>query len=325
LRQDQEIRELIIPYLLGELSPEEQEKLEIQYLNDDSLFEEMRIAEDELIEARYHGELSGPILERFKKQFSKPVRRWNLEFTNALVRYAQASAQPTSAVASRTLQPRKSWLASIFDAWIFSRRPLALACIACIFLLGVSLAYLIRARKEINQLRFDRVSLDQRVRELENQSAAQNTRLEQLASELDQARNSSKQVPPLEPNTSVSEANSLPSIATGVVIARLLRNGNGKSEQVLRVSRAATVLRLEVVIEKGNYERYRVTISSGNREIFSHDKLQIHQTSNGYAVPVEIQLKQLSPKHRYLIVVSGIKNTAEAEEIGQTYFSFLRR
>ena len=311
MQKDQNIQKLIIPYLLGELSPEEQEKLEDQYFDNDSLFDEMGVAEDELIEAQLNGELSGPALERFGQQFSKAARHENLEFTKALLRYAQAHPQLETVAVSRTPQVKQSGFRLTF-------RPRWAVVTALIFIVlgGVSLIYLIRARREVNQLRNERAAL-------ENRSAAQNVRIEQLASELDRTRQGIKQGPTPNPSPELNVTERGPSVATGVVIARLVRSKNGM--QVLNVSPAATVLRLHVVIEQGNYQSYRIIIGDDNGEVLRQDHARPPQTSNVYFIVVEIPLRQLLAKHRYLLKVSGVDATGKAEDVGQTYFSFVKR
>lgn len=315
MQKDQNTQKLIIPYLLGELSPKEREKLEDQYFDDDSLFEEMGMVEDELIEAQLNNELSGPALERFKEQFSKSARRENLDFTKALLRYAQAHSQLRTVAASPTPQ-------SGFRL-VFKQRWAVAAALVFMVLGGMSLIYLIRARREVNQLRNERAALEQRTRELENRSAAQNTRIEQLASELDRTREGIKQspTPNASPELNVTERG--PSVATGVVIARLVRSKNNR--QVLNVSPAASVLRLHIVIGKGNYQSYGVIIGDDNGEVFRHDQARPQQTLNAYFIEVEIPLRQLLPRHRYLLKVSGVDATGKAEDVGQTYFSFVKR
>jgi len=318
LQKDQNTQKLIIPYLLGELSPEEREKLEDQYFDDASLFEEMGMVEDELIEAQLNNELSGPALERFKEQFSKSARRENLDFTKALLSYAQAHSQFGTIAASPTPQVKQSGF-----RLVFKQRWAVATALVFMVLGGVSLIYLIRARREVNQLRNERAALEQRTRELENKSAAQNTRIEQLASELDRAREGIKQspTPNASPELNVTERG--PSVATGIVIARLVRSKNNR--QILNVSPAASVLRLHIVIEKGNYQSYGVIIGDDNGEVFRHDQARPQQTLNAYFIVVEIPLRQLLPRHRYLLKVSGVDATGKTEDVGQTYFSFVKR
>ena len=328
MQKDQEMRKKIVPYLLGELSPEEQNEFEDQYFNDDSLFEEISIVEDELIEAQVYGELSGSRLKRFKDQFAEPVRQQKLDFTKALLQYAQAQPQLVPAASIQTPPVRPSRLRLFFQQLVLAPRWLVLACALSIVVGSISLIYLIRARREVNQLRNDRADLEQRARQLEEKSAAQDTRIEQLASELDRTREGLKHGPQPagspEPSGPGQMAGRSGNVATGVIIARLVRGGK-PGTQALRVSPAATVLRLQVIIEKGNHESYQLIIADDGNEVFRQNQLKSQQTSNQNFISVEVPLRQISPGRRYLLTVSGVDSTGKAEEAGQTYFSFVRR
>ena len=56
-------------YLLGAVSATERENIEAEYLVDDDVFEQMLIAEDELVDAYARGELSDQERGQFEKNF----------------------------------------------------------------------------------------------------------------------------------------------------------------------------------------------------------------------------------------------------------------
>ena len=61
-------------YLLGTLSDVEVDRLEERYFSDNYLFEEIGIAEDELIDAYVRERLSSPEREQFEKVLSRSPR-----------------------------------------------------------------------------------------------------------------------------------------------------------------------------------------------------------------------------------------------------------
>ena len=78
---------LIIKYLLGELSEREQERLEARYFVDDALFELLLAIEDELIDRYARGEVMGRERRRLEHHFLKsPARRKRVRFAGALLR-----------------------------------------------------------------------------------------------------------------------------------------------------------------------------------------------------------------------------------------------
>ena len=89
----------VFQHLLGELPAEEQERIEMLFFHDDLFFEEMNAAEDGLIEQYLRGELSDELHRRFESQFlTVPSRRRKVQFTEALLRYADNAPQNTGAV-----------------------------------------------------------------------------------------------------------------------------------------------------------------------------------------------------------------------------------
>jgi hypothetical protein len=64
-----ENEEHIMQYLLGDLAEEEQGQLEERFFVDDALYEELRIAERELIDRYVLGQLTGRERERFEHRF----------------------------------------------------------------------------------------------------------------------------------------------------------------------------------------------------------------------------------------------------------------
>ena len=83
---NQEGREWMVQYLLGELQDEEElARFEQRLLADEKLYEELLIAEDELMEAYLCGELSAADKARFEEHFlASPRRRERVENLRAL-------------------------------------------------------------------------------------------------------------------------------------------------------------------------------------------------------------------------------------------------
>jgi len=72
-------------YLLGAVSPAERENIEAEYLVDEDVFEQMLIAEDELVDAYARGELSDQERGQFEKNFLTSERgRDRVHFSQAL-------------------------------------------------------------------------------------------------------------------------------------------------------------------------------------------------------------------------------------------------
>jgi anti-sigma factor RsiW len=65
----------ILQYLLGELAEEEQGQLEEQFFADDALYQEVRVAERELIDRYVLGQLTGRERARFESRFLSSSQR----------------------------------------------------------------------------------------------------------------------------------------------------------------------------------------------------------------------------------------------------------
>jgi anti-sigma factor RsiW len=82
-------REEIARYLLGNLSEEFRERVEQRLLTEESFFEELLIAEEELIDDYVSGELADEDRQRFEQHFlCTQERRRKLRFAQSFSRYA---------------------------------------------------------------------------------------------------------------------------------------------------------------------------------------------------------------------------------------------
>src|SRR5215469_4522839 len=75
-------------YLLGNVSPEEQQDVERWLISDDHAYDELEAAEDELIDTFLSGELRGHDLDQFNSHFLiTPERKRKLQFSRSLIRF----------------------------------------------------------------------------------------------------------------------------------------------------------------------------------------------------------------------------------------------
>ncbi len=97
-------------YLLGAVSETERENIEAEYLADEGVFEQMLIAEEELVDAYARGELSDGERRQFEKNFLTSARgRERVHFSQALVG-AVSDARPSAV----TCSPSPSFFASLW-------------------------------------------------------------------------------------------------------------------------------------------------------------------------------------------------------------------
>jgi hypothetical protein len=109
----------ILQYLLGELAEEEQGQLEERFFADDALYQEVRVAERELIDRYVLGQLTGRERERFERRFlSSPRRR-------ETVTLARSFRQTIAAVTAQVEPPEveRPTLRDRLVRWLSPRRP----------------------------------------------------------------------------------------------------------------------------------------------------------------------------------------------------------
>ena len=117
----------ITSYLLGSLEESRKTQLEERLLTDAQLFEEVLIAEDELVDHYVAGRLNDHDKARFESHFSvTPDRVRKIQFGRAFLKYLELNDAPIAA----TLQPSRNVL------W-FGWRPLLAFSLLLVVALGV--------------------------------------------------------------------------------------------------------------------------------------------------------------------------------------------
>jgi anti-sigma factor RsiW len=114
VKQKPDNYDLLLRYLLGELTEEEQSRLESRYFKDDELFEELLLIENDLIESYARGELPESERRRIEKNFLKSSeRRQKAILARSLMQYADE--QPPPAQPEGVKLKRVSWWRDLFS------------------------------------------------------------------------------------------------------------------------------------------------------------------------------------------------------------------
>src|SRR5262249_4784431 len=163
--------DLIRRYILRELAEEEQQRVEERLMTDDTFFERLKIAEDELVDEYLGGELPRSERERFELSFlTTREGRQQVSFNTAFRQYVSAAAganraQPIPA------RERPGALASLLAFLSAQSRFAALAMAASVVLLAFSAFLVIRLRHVQDQLDQLRASGQLNTQELQQQLA----------------------------------------------------------------------------------------------------------------------------------------------------------
>jgi len=154
--------QVLVRYLLGLLEPEDAERVDEASVVDDDIAARLRIVEQDLVDGYVRGTLAGDTLARFESHYlSSPRRRELVTLARRFVPAVDRAATPPAAAA-----PRRSSYSSLL-------RPLILAVAAALLVVasGALLFQTVRLTRELRVAQTERVMLDRRARELEQQLA----------------------------------------------------------------------------------------------------------------------------------------------------------
>jgi len=243
--------ELAKRFLLGNVSESERAEIEDSFLAQDDVYQELLIAEDDLIDAYVRGELPASERELFERWCSASQhRRERVEFAKTLL---NSDSQKAAAVVSASMpQGPVSWWRSLARAFITRRPALSFAFAAA--LLAIVLGGL--------WLWMDR----QRTRRPPQQAQTMPP-TPVTPSELSTPFATAKQQQPTrdEENSNRTPARETPKrtapvIATFTLLPGLVRSENGAGPLVLPAG--VTEVRLRLTLEGEAYKKYRATLST---------------------------------------------------------------
>lgn len=323
--------EMMVRYLLGELSEEEQSRLEDEYFARDDFFEQLLVIEDDLIDAYLRGELSANRRAQFEKHFlSLPQRRERVGFASELLRpVAQTSASTHPAtVNERTL----SWWQSMFPLPRFS------LAVAAVLLVAVALASIWFAfdRNE-RRARLTREEAEHRTRSQPNRTASppqQTAKQDGLPNEESAPESAAASPQPQtkdEDPARVSRPNSnslMPpaqsprartAIASLTLSPDLVRSAGEANRFVL--TRGTDMVRLRLALNGvERHKNYRASLQTVDGKGIWSRRARAAQSSRSGAKAVTLQLPaHLLPTGDYILTLSGVTADGSTETVAEYY------
>jgi hypothetical protein len=313
--------EVLHQYLLGELSKEERLQLEETYFADDDFFEQLLIAEDELITAYVHGDLSKSEMGRFETNFLASLeQREKVEFTKVLIKYFPAS----SVVKPPTIHPEPvSWRHS-FTAF-FRSQSLALrySFVVGLFVFVCSGLWLLletrQLRAQLEQTQMERAALEQQEQKLQKQTADQRIRNDRLVEGLQKEQGRSDLL-----EQELAGLKSRPHITSFVLTSSLIRGDKGQKKLVIEPETELLQLRLNMENDPG-YKSYRAVLQTvEGDEIWKEDRLKIRSSNFG-----KVAVMSLSPglltTGDYIVTLFGITQEGNSDDICDYYFRVVKK
>jgi len=301
-------------YLLGELTEEEREGVELQYLADEAVYQDLVAAENDLIHDYVRDELTREHRLNFEREYlTSPERSERVEFARALDRLSASERDAVGVPWASPWEAASPWKA--LRAAISARRAvpawaLVAAC-AIVVVLGSWLTMrmhtlslgLRQARAAQVDLRRESDSLRQRIAELQNAPegrARQNQERPEVAQ--------------LETPGPVATISLTPA-----------ERSVGTQEQVLDIPPKASQVRLQLVLENNEYSSYvpRLTTVEG-KEVLHGGTLRARSTQGGPVV-VWTFAPDLLDSGDYIVQLKGRVPGGGTEDLPSYTFRVLRR
>lgn len=297
---------LLTRYLLGQLEEEEIERLDERSITDDSFASQLEAAENDLIDAFLHGELSGESLERFKRVFSAPARLRKIEFAKALMQVSENVGLAQQPAPWRTRD--QAWATRSIWAWFTSPQPrLQWTFAAAALLLLFGAGYLLKVNRDLREqagaARQQEAQLNQRTQELERQ-----------LNEHRAATGASSQPP------ESTESTAAPLPTTVAVLLLPQARGVGQVPKVSIPARA-DLLNLQLQLEMDDFPAYRVALKdpSSGGILWTSAKLKSASASNARVVKLSLPSRFLKPQ-TYVLELNGFAPGGTSQFISSYVF-----
>jgi anti-sigma factor RsiW len=330
---------LEVRYLLGELSEEEEKSFENRYFADDQAFEQLQIAEGEVIDAYVSERLPAQAHKHLEERLAKSPRlRERVAFARTFagaipdIRLDQLPVAPAELPSPKANPPvtpspvpTLPWWKGLFKG-SFERQPaltMALAACVVLVLLGGTAVVVqsVRLRRESQRLAAERATIERQREELNRLSAEQNTKIAVRASELEvQQRRNAEELARIEElgqrekqKEGSNQGNApTPTMATVFLYAGSLRSGGGPEE--VKIPPGASQILLGLVLETATYRNYYVVIKDAQKKEVFAKKVRL---SAGKTLFLKVPTSQLKPGN-YAADVSGVTPSGSTEHV-RTY------
>jgi len=293
-------------YLLGRLSDSEAARFEERYFADDSVFDDVEIAEDELIDAYVRNRLS--VADR--KQFE--TKLLGSERIAERVEFARLLSKSGFSPPLSDERAKVSWWRGLFN---FSLTPNpamsgAVAGVVCLIVLAIpgSLVWM-QLRNESTRLASERAAIEQQKQQLAQEIADRQLKSNQLATDLQSAKEQQERLQQqlqamAEQLATTSRPSTVSTIASTLLFSYSTRSPGLASELIVPPS--ASTIELKLALEADDYKFYQATIkSAGNPNVFTKQRLRSRRSGEDRIIVLQFPSRSVS-SGEYSISVSGL-------------------
>jgi hypothetical protein len=312
-------------YLLGKSSDDEKTLLEEGFFADDSEFEALEIAEDELVDGFVRNKLSPEDRRQFTARLIKSDRlNERVNFARVLVERADSlvapeqdvCAAPEPSVDSSSAHSGRRWWEGLFaqPAW---RTALAASVVLITLASGILISRWWQVTRESERVAAERALLQRQKEELDKQALEQQAKNEQITAEMkrDQERLAEKLSALEEADKQITPTPQQPvGFASVFLSPGSLRSGGDRSE--LKVRPDTTTAKLFIELERNDYPSYSVTIRAVDNDqvVFSKKGIKPRTTGAGQVLVVLVPANRLPPSD-YNVSVDGVTASGGLESV----------
>ena len=326
-------QEMAIRYLLGTLSDEERTGLEQQFFSNDQVFEELEIAEDELIDRYVREELSPDDRRRFTKLLVSPRLSERVELAKILAQKVYPAPPVPVVVTQEQGVPKPPveppWWKKIFEFSSLSPgyRAAFAGALSLLMLLSVAIFFVSkRSREESQRLAAEQQQQEERRRREEQTPANEKPEGTPEQAKEEKEDKEEQLQPPKEYQQKPKEPRrpTVASVFPYYVPTSGTRSG-GDATKPLELKKDASTYELRLDVSGGNYSRYNARLEDLNRNpIYQPASLKPTRHRRGIYIHYQVAAEALTPGS-YIVHVDGIHESGEVIDFQDYPFRVVAR
>ena len=262
--------DLLVRFLLDEMSKEERVQIENRFLADNEFFESLLVAESALLDQYAQGKLSGDKLKRAQSLFeSSSSQKRDVEFTKELITAAHQSHVANDLVTAASI-PSRQLPVPVSNVTRFGWAVALLLCIS--LLIWAAFLYSSRRSMEAQRLAAER-SAEEAQQKLNEQLKTDGELNRQLQAEIERRTQAEELLAQIQTRRPPEITSILLFPATGE---------RGKGEGLVTLKPGSRLVQIQLQVdEREKYKRYGVRLSTvSNREIWKADSIGADRIRN---------------------------------------------
>ena len=302
-------------YLLGKLSDSEAARLEQKYFSDDSVFDDIEIAEDELIDAYVRNRLSAEDQKLFEAKLLGSER------IAERVEFARLLSKSGLSVPVNDDRAKVSWWRALFNFSLAPNPAISGAVAGVVFLivLGIpgSLVWM-QLRNQSTRLALERAAIEQQKQQLAQEIADRQSKTNQLATDLQSAKEQQEklqqQLQAMEEQlATTSRQSTVSAIASTLLFPYSTRSPGQANELIVRPS--VSTIELKLALGADDYKLYEATIKSpGNPNVLTKQRLRSRRSGQDRIIILHFPSRSVS-SGEYSVSVSGLTSSGTYDPV----------